>query len=336
MIEKVAFFEVKDWEREIIEASSLERFELRFVAEPLTGETASEAVGCQAVSTFVYSRLDPPLLGGAPELRLVATRSTGYDHIDLKACRKAGVAVCNVPSYGENTVAEHTFGLILSLSRKIHESIQRTQRGDFSTEGLQGFDLQGKTLGVVGAGRIGLHVIRLAKAFGMEVLVADVVEHPILAEVLGFSYVALEELLGRSDIVSLHAPHTRATHHLLDAEAIGKMRPGALLINTARGALVDTGALLEALKDGRIGGAGLDVMEGEEVLRDERQILTDQATRDKLQIRLENHLLIGLDNVIVTPHNAFNSREALERIVQTTIANIEAFDRGEPINLVGS
>lgn len=336
MVRKVAFFEIEGWEQDIVEASSLAQYELEFFSEPLTAETIGQARGSQVVSTFIYSSLGAPVLAELEGLELVTTRSTGFDHIDLKACQRQGITVCNVPTYGENTVAEHTFGLILSLSRKIYEACQRTQRGDFSTAGLRGFDLQGKTLGVVGAGRIGLHVIRLGRAFGMEVLVYDVVEHPILAEVLGFRYVTLEELLKNSDIVTLHAPLTKATYHMLNRKTLRQMKPGALLINTARGALVDTHALLEVLRDGHLAGAGLDVLEGEETLKDERQILTDKTSRQKLQICLENHILLGLDNVIVTPHNAFNSQEALERIVHTTIANVEAYIRGAPINVVSA
>ena len=247
--------------------------ELRATPEPVRGAMAGGAPaqppaglgpGVGVLSVFVGSRVDRPLLEACPDLRLVATRSTGYDHVDLAACAARGVAVANVPTYGENTVAEHTFALILALSRNVHKAWVRTQRGDFSIQGLQGFDLRRRTIGLVGVGHIGLHTAKIARGFGMTVLAADPRPQPLLAELIGFDYVELDELVARADIVSLHAPLTPATRHLVDRELLKRFKRGALLVNTARGGLIDTEALLWALDEGILAGAGLDVLEGED------------------------------------------------------------------------
>lgn len=331
---RITFFEIGEaWEREQLERS-LAGEQLRFLADPLEPETADQAQDAEAVSVFIRSRVDRAVLERLPALRLVVTRSTGYDHIDVEACAERGVVVCNVPRYGENTVAEHTFALILSLARKIHQAERRTRVCDFSLEGLEGFDLRGKTLGVIGAGSIGLHVIRIARAFGMEVVAYDVRRQPLLAEVLAFRYATLEETLGAAHVVSLHAPLLPETRHLMNRERFRLMKRGALLINTARGALVDTDALLRALDEGIVGGAGLDVLEGEETLMEEEHLFRTEASERQLREVLRGHLLLKRDNVIITPHMAWFSREARQRILATTVDNIRAFLAGEPINVV--
>jgi len=199
---------------------------------------------------------------------------------------------------------------------------------------LTGFDLQGKTLGVVGAGRIGLHAIRIGRGFGMRVLTHDVRRDPFLADLLGFAYAPLDALLAESDIVSLHCPLIPATRHIIGRAQFDLMKQGALLVNTARGGLVDTDALIEALDSGRLGGAGLDVIEGEELIKEEKQLLHEPHTLEQLRAATRNRILLARDDVVYTPHNAFNSQEALERILDTTIANLEAFRAGAPINLV--
>jgi D-lactate dehydrogenase len=210
----------------------------------------------------------------------------------------------------------------------------KTIKGDFSLEGLQGFDLKGKTLGVVGAGHIGLHVIKMAKGFGMDVLVFDVRKNVFLSEVLDFHYVPLEDLLCHADIVSLHVPYTPSTHHLMNRQTFRRMKRGALLINTARGGLVETEALVWALDEGIVGGAGLDVLEGEELVKEERQLLSKDFSKEKLATALRNHILLHRENVVITPHIAFDSREALQRILETTVANIAGFLGNSPVNLV--
>jgi len=330
---KIAFFEVEDWERNVF-AERLADHQLFFSHSVLDESNVGQVSEADVLSVFIHSMVSRRLIERMPNLRFIATRSTGFDHIDLLACQERGIVVSNVPYYGENTVAEHTFGLILSLSRNIHRAYMRTVRGDFTLQGLLGFDLKGKTLGVIGAGSIGLHVIRIAKGFGMNVLAYDVRQNRLLAEVLGFEYVPFEELLRRSDIISLHAPHTPETHHMINRETIRLIKRGALLINTARGALVDTDALLEALDEGILAGAGLDVLEGEELIKEERQLLAAVAVEDKLKALVRSHVLLRREDVVITPHIGFYSREALQRIVETTVANITGFLEGGPQNVV--
>ena len=332
---RAVFCETAPWERRYLKrALAPSRAEVKFFPDPLTEETIRMAAGAEILSVFIYSTLNAVALKQLPRLRFIATRSTGFDHIDLGACRKRQIAVSNVPSYGENTVAEHTFALILSLSRNIHKAYVKTIKSDFSLEGLQGFDLKGKTIGVVGGGHIGLHVIKMAKGFGMDVLVYDVRKNIFLSEVLDFRYVSLEELLRRADIVSLHVPYLPSTHHLMNRARFQMMKRGGLLINTARGGLVDTDALVWALEEGIVGGAGLDVLEGEELVKEERQLLSKDFSKEKLATALRNHILLHRENVVITPHIAFDSREALQRILETTVSNITGFRSDAPINLV--
>lgn len=331
---KICFFELEDWELEALRKTRFEGHTVELTAEALGARAAAREGGADIVSTFIHSSLDRPSLENLPQLKFIATRSTGYDHIDLAACRERGIQISNVPSYGENTVAEHTFALMLALSRNIHKAFVHTVARDIPFKELRGFDLAGKTLGVIGAGRIGLHAIKIAKGFGMNVVAYDVRREALLAEVLNFRYVSLDELLSVSDIISLHCPYNRETHHLLNLANIGKIKRGALLVNTARGGLVDPGALTRALDEGILSGAALDVLEGEELLKDERQILEQPLAQDKLRTLLLNHSLLNRDNVVITPHIAFNSREAVERILSTTIENIRAYLAGSPVNLV--
>jgi D-lactate dehydrogenase len=335
--EAIAFFEVEKWEQDYF-SEAFQGHQLLFFHEPIELEKGGlkRIKDARVLSVFDHSQVSEQVLGELPNLHMIATRSTGYDHIDNEVCDRRGVFVSNVPRYGENTVAEHTFGLILSLSRNIHRAYVRTMAGGFSLEGLQGFDLKGKTLGVIGAGSIGLHVIRIAKGFGMEVLAFDMRPNNLVAEVLDFQYVELGELLRRSDIISLHAPYTAATHHLINREKLQMVKRGALLINTARGGLVDTDALIWALDEGYLGGAGLDVLEGEELIAEEKALLAAPAAEDKLRMLLRQHMLLRRENVVVTPHIAFYSREALQRIVETTVDNIHAFLVGHPQNVVNS
>lgn len=328
----VAFFEVKDWERTFL-AERLPSDKAYFVSEVLTAP-AEELRGLQALSIFIYSHVTREVLDALPELKFIATRSTGFDHIDLEACRSRGIAVSNVPSYGENTVAEHSIALLLMLSRKVHQSVLQMRSGRLDLAELTGFDLQGKTIGVIGAGHIGLHVIRIARGFGMRVLAFDVRRDPFLADLLGFEYATMDRLLAESDIVTLHSPLTEKTHHLLGREQFAKMKPGAMIVNTARGGLIDTDALVEALESGKLGGAGLDVLEGEELIKEEKQLLQQPLDVERLRMAVRNRVLLARDNVVFTPHNAFNSREALVRILEVTLANLEAFRAGLPANRV--
>lgn len=330
----IRFFEISPAERAYLKKSPLARYAPTFQEEKIDSAESVALKKVEVLSIFIYSRITPEILKQAPRLKLIATRSTGFDHIDVAACRKRKIAVVNVPFYGENTVAEHTFALILALSRKVHQAYFRTIRGDFSFEGLQGFDLKGKTIGIVGTGHIGLHAVRIAKGFGMNVIASDPAKNSMAAETLGFEYVPFDALLSRSDIISLHAPYNPGTRHMINKDNIKKIKRGALLINTARGGLVDTEALALALDQGILAGAGLDVLEGEELIKEERQILSHEFSVDRLKTLLQNHILLNRENVVITPHIAFNSREAFLRILDTTVCNIQAFLEGKAENRV--
>lgn len=323
---KIAFFQIEDWEIEHIK-EQLAGHELFFSKEKLSPESLPEQRDFDIVSVFVGSKIDHAVLATLPNLKLVTTRSTGFDHIDLPMAQSMNIATGYVPGYGDNTVAEFAFGLILALSRKIYESVDRLREtGVYSYVGLRGFDLQGKTLGVMGTGRIGQHVVRIAKGFGMNVIAYDAFPKPELATELAFEYVGLDDLLGRSDIITLHVPYLPSTHHLINLGNLGKIKKGALLINTARGAVVETDALVKGLSEGIFGGAGLDVLEEEGVLADEKTlVLYGHPEEHNLKTVLENHVLIDMPNVLVTPHNAFNTQEALQRILDTDICNIQEF-----------
>ncbi|MFZ3032308.1 MAG: hydroxyacid dehydrogenase [Candidatus Moraniibacteriota bacterium] len=329
---RVAFFETTDRDEAYLK-EKLASHDVSFFKEPLTAENALEAASYEIVSVFIYSTITRETLEKMSAVKAILTRSTGFDHIDLAACNERGVAVENVPFYGENTVAEHTFALILALSRNVHKSYARGLKGDFSIDGLMGFDLKDKTLGVVGTGHIGLHVIRIAKGFGMHVLAYDTQKNTFLSEVLHYNYAPLEEVLSQSDIVTLHVPYNTHTHHLINRDNIHHFKKGALLINTARGGIVENEALTEALDQGILSGAGIDVLEGEESIKEENQCLHVDCQTDPKE-QGQNQALLTRDNVVYTPHIGFYSEEALHRILDTTIENIECFALGKKKNQV--
>ncbi|MGM0440772.1 MAG: hydroxyacid dehydrogenase [Chlamydiota bacterium] len=321
---RIAFFEANSNERRYFRRK-LKDHQLTFFKEPLTAKNVEQASDADVVSVFIYSEIGREVIDKIPNLQLIATRSTGYDHIDTTYCFEKNIEVTTVPFYGENTVAEHTFALILSISRNVHKSYMRTLKGNYSIEGLTGFDLKGKTIGIVGAGHIGLNVAKMAKGFSMNVLVHDRQSQAFLAEVLGFEEVSFEDLLERSDIISLHVPYNKATHHMINNESIQKVKKGAIIINTARGGLIDTEALWWALKHKKISGAGLDVIEGEELIQEENQLLHEPEAAEKLKTIVRDQWIFKMDNVVFTPHNAFNSQEAIQRIQDTTIKNIKEY-----------
>ncbi len=290
----------------------------------------------EILSVFVNSRIGATELDRFPGLKLIATRSTGFDHIDLAEAKKRDIAVASVPSYGVNTVAEFAFALILALSRRVCEAHERvSEDGSFSQAGLEGFDLAGKTLGLVGCGNIGIHTARIAKGFGMNVFVFDVRRDEELARSTGFEYAELDDLLSRSDIISLHVPYNPHTHHLINMNNIASIKRGAYLINTARGAVVETDAIVKALEDGILAGAGLDVLEEEGEMGEEAKLLVGpHPSETELKTVLENHYLMKHPRVIITPHVAFDTREAIERILATTIENIAAWEKGAPQNMI--
>jgi D-lactate dehydrogenase len=345
---EIYFVEAESSEREFFE-SELTGHDLHFVSNLEEVEDDAEIV-----STFIYSRIDGPFLDRHAAVRLIATRSTTHDHLELESCAKRNVTMCIVPSYGDHVVAEHTFALLLAVARRLRESM--TLKGDshFSYEALRGFELRDKTFGIIGAGRIGLRTIPIARSFGMNVIACDIRPSPELAGELGFRYVAFEELLKGSDIISLHASLNPSSYHILNREAFAKCRPGVVIINTARGKLIDTNALIEALDQGIVGGAGLDVLGEESVMRRRAErIISDQiiqrvrepidrprvAARDPVRAKeIEKLMRLGSlllrPEVVCTPHAAFNCVEAIERINLVTVENIKAFVAGTPINIL--
>jgi D-lactate dehydrogenase len=331
---KIAIFEIEEWERAVFEEMATDH-EVRFEEKPLSTDNVEAYCDADVVSTFIYSRLYRDVLACFTNLQLIATRSTGFDHIDLVWCDENSVSVANVPTYGDNTVAEHVFGLLLTISHNLTHAIDRTRKGDFSLQGLRGFDLKGKTIGVIGTGSIGEYVIEIARGFRMDVLAFDVNPRLELAEHLGFEYVGMSTLLGQSDVITLHVPSNKHTHHLLGQEQFDRMKDGVVLINTARGPIVDIQALLGALSSGRVAAAGLDVLPEEPVIREEAELLHSAFHRKhNLETLLADHILLRLRNVYITPHSAFNTTEALERILETTRENIDGFMNGEAVNLV--
>lgn len=330
---KIAFFEIEGWEKSYLK-KELKNHTLEFYQEPLSLVNVNKIRDFEIVSVFIYSKIDAKVLKKLPQLKLITTRSTGFDHIDLKVCKKKKIMVCNVPFYGENTVAEHTFALILSLSRNIHKSYVRTLRNDFSIEGLKGFDLKGKTLGVIGTGHIGACVIKMAKGFNMNVLAFDIIKNKELAKELDFKYVAFDQVLKNSDIITLHVPYNKQTHHLINKQTIKKIKKGAVLINTARGGIADTESLIWALDQGILSGLGLDVLEGEKLIKEEKQLLYDKKNLEVLAELVKGHILLAKDNVVFTPHIGFYSEEALVRIIETTIENIKKYLLNKPENIV--
>jgi D-lactate dehydrogenase len=333
---KIHYFSGEPWEEAFVN-EKLTGHEIVFHTGSLLAEPDLTDASAEALSVFIDSKIGAAELERFPAVKLIATRSTGYDHIDVAAAAAKGVTVVTVPSYGENTVAEFAFALILSLSRRVPEAQELVRSGSFSPAKLRGFDLAGKTIGVIGCGHIGMHLIKMANGFGMKVLAFETRPDPAVAAANGFAFATLPELLAASDIVSLHVPYNEHTHHLLGKENISLMKKGAYLINTARGAVVDTEALVEALRSGALAGAGLDVVEEEGDMLDETALLSAaHPNEEALKVMLENHYLINHPRVIVTPHLAFNTKEAVERIVTTTIENIQHFAEGAPANTVSA
>ncbi len=342
----IYFVETESADQEYF-SERLSAHEVRFVSQ--LDEVGEDA---EVLSLFINSRVTSEFLAAHPRLRFIATRSTATDHLDLPACRERHITVANVADYGFTTVAEHTFALILALSRRLREVMLSPKGGTFSYAANRGFDLAGKTLGVIGMGRIGQRVAELAHAFHMTVLAYDI-ERPVgLEQALDFTFVPLEELLREAHIISLHAPLSAETYHILNRETLAKCQEGVLIVNTARGALLDTQALREALDSGQVGGAGLDVLQDERVMRqsvsriisaDIVQHLRSDASahdaRDADRVRELHELLLGdavlsRSNVVFTPHVAFNSVEAVERVKEVTVENILGFATGQSANIV--
>jgi D-lactate dehydrogenase len=290
----------------------------------------------EVISVFITSQVTREVIEAMPHLRLIACRSTGFNNVDLQAAADHDVTVTNVPTYGEATVAEYTFGLLLALQRKLPAVLNATDKQFQATE-LMGHDLQGKVFGVIGTGHIGQKALKIASGFSMQTIAYDAYPKPELENELHFRYVSLDELLAQADIVSLHTPYLPSTHHLMNQERLSSMKPGAILLNTARGELVDTKALIEQLDNGHLGGAAIDVVEGEGLLnyQEETELLRSETLpAEVLRHSIEISALEKMPNVIISPHNAFNTVEAIGRINQTTAENIITYWYGDTPNKV--
>ncbi|MEG1627633.1 2-hydroxyacid dehydrogenase [Pseudomonas sp.] len=326
---RVLFFSSQTYDQDsFTSAVTSHGLDLHFQPARLTEDTAALAHGHEVVCAFINDDLNADVLkrladGGT---RLIALRSAGYNHVDLAAAKHLGLAVVRVPAYSPHAVAEHAVALILALNRRLHRAYNRTREGNFSLHGLTGFDLHGKTVGVVGTGQIGATFARIMAGFGCKLLAYDPYPNPELLA-LGATYLELPELLRQAQIISLHCPLTEQTQHLINSQSLGQLQPGAMLINTGRGALIDTPALIEALKDGQLGYLGLDVYEEEAQLFFEDR--SDLPLQDDVLARL-----LTFPNVIVTAHQAFLTREALAAIADTTLNNITRWAAGNPQNLV--
>lgn len=321
---KTAVYSTRRYDQSLLTRENAESgHELVFLQDRLTLDTVALAAGCEAVCVFVNDVVDAEVLTAlaAQGTRLVATRSTGFNHIDAQAARQLGVAVVRVTDYSPYSVAEFTVGLLMAVNRKIARASMRTREGNFELDGLMGVDLHGKTVGMVGTGKIGSIFARIMLGFGCTVLGHDAHPNPAF-EAMGGSYVPVQDLLARSDVVSLHCPLTPQTHHLVNRATLAAAKRGAILVNTSRGALVDTEAAIQALKTGQLGGLAIDVYEQEASLF--FQDLSSTIITDDVIQRL-----VSFPNVIVTGHQAFFTEEAIGQIMRTTIESLTAFERGE-------
>jgi D-lactate dehydrogenase len=335
---KAVFFEINEDDAHVVfeTLKNVSGLELLSHKEKLSPENISLAKDADIVSVFVGSEMKREIIDELPNLKLVVTRSTGYDHIDVDYAREKGIKVSNIPAYGSHTVAEFAFALILSLSRKVYPAYNKLRDGSsFNVEEFQGFDLFGKTLGVIGMGKIGKNMINIARGFGMNTVAYDVKPDMKFAEDTCTKCVSLEEVLAGADIVSLHTILNESTRHLINKQNIYKMKKGAYLINTSRGEVVETEALLDAVTSGHLAGAGLDVLEAERQLMDDIQHRGVREDKFKdFKILYENHLLVSVPQVIVTPHIAFFTKEAEMEILNTAAKNILSFIEGSPQNVL--
>jgi D-lactate dehydrogenase len=353
---KIAFFDTDQKDTEALQAivasmPNAADLQCTFTQESITAENAEKFADAEAICIFVHSAITEEIIQSLPALKVICAMSTGFDHIDAAAAQKRGITICTVPGYGTHTVAEYAFSLILGISRKTFAATRHMKEThSFDTAAFEGFDLFGKTIGVVGTGRIGLNVARIAKGFGMRVIAFDVFPNAAAAAEIGYEYMPLEQLLSESDVVSLHVPYNKDTHHLINTSNIMGVKPGAVLINTARGEVLDTQAVVAALNANLLSGVGMDVIEGERIIGDEWQLIsknTDTASAADAasaaasdlahyKTLLEEHMLIDRPEVFITPHIAFFSREAKHEILKITVDNLNAFAAGKPQNQIPS
>ena len=331
---KIALFEVNEKDKAYVKAK-LKPHRLIFFEKPINNKDLKKIKDVEALVVFTFSQVNKYVLNALPVLKFIATMSTGFDHIDLEECKKRNIIVSNVPSYGERTVAEHAFALILTITKNILQAATRTKSGDFRLDGLLGADLNGKTIGLVGCGNIGKNVAKIARGFDMNVLVYDVIHDDSLANSVGFKYASMEDVLKNSDFISLHVPYNKHTHHLINKKNIRLIKKRAVLINTSRGGVIDTEALICALDKKILYAVGLDVLENECFILKDRDMLSKEFKKSRgLKKLTANAKLIKRENVLITPHSAFYTKEALDRILNTTLENVLSFINGKIVNEV--
>jgi D-lactate dehydrogenase len=327
---KAAFFEVEEWATPIIQdTTKKEGIEIVSVQPGMLDDNVVPSIKDAEIISVSFSSVTKEIIESLPRLKLIAVASNGYDHIDVNAARKKGVVVANDPDYSQQAVAEYAFSLMLSLARKLKRAFEETSRGIFRKDTLRGLDLAGKTLGVAGTGKIGANIVKIASAFGMKILCYDKRENSEIIHKYGASYVSFEELLANSDIITFHLPYNRETHHLVNSNNIARIKPGAIIINTSRGKIIETAALHQALKNEILGGAALDVFEGEDILINQEELLSTSnipSVRD-LTEAFESFRLQKYENVILTPHNAYNTHESMMRLLSTNLDIITSFNK---------
>lgn len=327
---KIAFFDTKDYDREMFDKYNSEyNYEITYFKTKLNEETAVLATGFDVVCIFVNDSANKVVLEKLKSLgvKLIALRCAGYNNVEISHL-PSGLGVVRVPAYSPYAVAEHTAGLLLALDRKVYKSYQRTKKYNFSLDGLLGFDIHGKTVGVIGTGKIGKVFINIMNGFGANVIAYDVYQDKKAEEELNFKYTTLDEIYKNADIISLHCPLTKENHNMINKDSIAKMKKGVILLNTSRGKLINAKDLVDCLEKGMIGGVGLDVFEDEEeyFLND----MSNSYIRDA-----ELSILLSMPNVVITAHQAFFTKEALEKIVSTTLSNIKEYiETGKCENIV--
>ncbi|ACG57524.1 D-isomer specific 2-hydroxyacid dehydrogenase NAD-binding [Hydrogenobaculum sp. Y04AAS1] len=330
---KIAFCELESWEMPYIE-NFVEENNLELVC--FSNETIDKVEipdDIEILSVFIYSKISKDVIDSLPDLKLIATRSTGFDHIDVAYANSKGITVCNVPSYGEESVSEYAIMLMLALARKLRETIDNVEKGVYKTSNLRGIELAGKTLGVIGTGRIGARTALLARCFGMDVVCYDARQNQILIDA-GIKYLDFNELLSVSDFITLHVPYLPSTHHLINMDNIKLFKKGSFLINTSRGKVVETESVIYGLKQKILAGAAIDTFESEEVVMEEHLLWNENLSAETLKKALEINYLLKHPNVIITPHNAYNTKEGLQRILNTTFENIQSFLKNQAKNVV--
>lgn len=332
---KVFFYEVDAAEQEYFTQVLEHKAELYFSPHRLTYDNVAEAAEADYIVSFIYSDLSHRSLDQLKNLKGIATMSVGIDHIDVDEAARRNIKISNVPAYGPNTVAEHTIALLLAMSRNIVPSVERTRAEIYDYAGLTGWDLMGRTLGIIGTGKIGAHVARIAWGLGMKIIAFDPKPNQTLVDRFDVQYLAFDDVLKTADVLTLHVPGSAENKHLLSKEQFALMKRGVVLLNTARGSLIDPEALIMALDQGTVFQAGLDVLEEEGLLKEEKQFFSQYFDMKSYQTALANHELMRNPRVLVTPHNAFNSREALANILQTTAQNVEGMLTNDFINVAG-